>query len=97
MTDATSTTVLTFDTERKGDSVIVHCHGKLVYGVCDQLTTKVKQLIPGSKCIVLDLTDLTHMDSMGLERWCGFTSQQSPREAPFNSSISLQGSGNFSG
>jgi len=66
MTDATSTTVLTFDTERKGDSVIVHCHGKLVYGVCDQLTTKVKQLIPESKCVVLDLTDLTHLDSMGL-------------------------------
>jgi len=49
MTDATSTTVVTFDTERKGDSIIVHCHGRLVYGVCDQLTTKVKQLIPGTK------------------------------------------------
>ena len=66
MTDATSATVLTFEMERKGDSVIVHCHGKLVYGVCDQLTTKVKQLIPESKCVVLDLTDLTHLDSMGL-------------------------------
>ena len=66
MTDSTSTSVLTFETERKGDSVIVHCQGKLVYGVCDQLTTKVKQLIPESKCVVLDLTDLTHLDSMGL-------------------------------
>lgn len=58
--------VLTLDSERKGDVVLVHCHGKLVSGVSDRLYTKVKELIPGSKRVVLDLTDLTHMDSMGL-------------------------------
>jgi anti-sigma B factor antagonist len=44
----------------------VQCSGKLVAGVTDTLYTEVKQLIPGSKCIVLDLTDLSQMDSMGL-------------------------------
>ena len=35
-------------------------------GVCDVLTTKVRALIPNTKRIVLDLTDLKQMDSMGL-------------------------------
>jgi anti-sigma B factor antagonist len=36
-----------------------------VAGVTDILCAEVRQLIPGTKR-VLDLTDLTHMDSMGL-------------------------------
>jgi anti-sigma B factor antagonist len=35
-------------------------------GVCDVLAGKVKELIPQSKRIVLDLTDLSLMDSIGL-------------------------------
>jgi anti-sigma B factor antagonist len=57
---------LTLDIERTGTTVIVRCHGKLVSGVDDILYSKVKQLLPDSKRIVLDLTDLTRMDSMGL-------------------------------
>jgi anti-sigma B factor antagonist len=34
--------------------------------VADQLYAKVSKVIPGSKRIVLDLTDLAFMDSMGL-------------------------------
>jgi anti-sigma B factor antagonist len=37
-----------------------------VAGVTDYLYTEVGRQIPGSKRIVLDLTELTHMDSMGL-------------------------------
>ena len=55
-----------FDVERKGDLSLVKCHGRLVSGVCDTLYLKITKLIPDSKRIVLDLTDLTHMDSMGL-------------------------------
>jgi anti-sigma B factor antagonist len=44
----------------------VRCHGKLVAGVNDVLYLKVRQLIPDTKRIVLDLTDLTRVDSMGL-------------------------------
>jgi anti-sigma B factor antagonist len=57
---------LTLDIERTGTTVIVRCHGKLVSGVDDILYSKVKKLLPDSKRIVLDLTDLTRMDSMGL-------------------------------
>lgn len=58
--------LLTLDVERSGDASIVKCHGKLVLGVCDVLTCKVRELIPTSKRVVLDLTDLQLMDSLGL-------------------------------
>ncbi len=57
---------LTLDVELNGDVATVKCHGKLVLGVCDVLACKVRALIPNTKRIVLDLTDLKHMDSMGL-------------------------------
>jgi anti-sigma B factor antagonist len=56
---------LTLDVERTGSTVIVRCHGKLMAGD-DVLYPRVRQLLPDSKRIVLDLTDLTRMDSMGL-------------------------------
>jgi anti-sigma B factor antagonist len=58
--------LLTLDIERNGDVATVKCQGKLVLGVCDVLTCKVRELIPNSKRVVLDLTDLKQMDSMGL-------------------------------
>ena len=57
---------LTLEVERTGDIAVVRCSGRLVAGVNDFLYTKVSQLIPDTKRIVLDLTDLTHMDSMGV-------------------------------
>jgi anti-anti-sigma factor len=56
--------ILRVDTE--GDSMIVRCSGKLTAGLTDSLRDEVKRLIPQSKRIVLDLTDLKQMDSMGL-------------------------------
>jgi len=58
--------VLTVEVERDGSTAVVRCHGRLVVGVTDVLYLKVKELIPDSKEIVLDLTDLTRMDSTGL-------------------------------
>jgi|SRR5258708_1428413 len=57
---------LTVEIEQKSDKWIVHCRGKLVAGVCSFLYKKVNALIPCSKHIVLDLTDLEWVDSMGL-------------------------------
>lgn len=65
MSDATETS-LTLDIERDGNTAIVRCRGRLVAGVNDFLYLEVSQLIPDHKRIVLDLTDLTHMDSMGV-------------------------------
>ncbi|MGB6112138.1 MAG: STAS domain-containing protein [Acidobacteriaceae bacterium] len=54
------------DIARSGNTAVIRCHGKLVAGVDNLLYRDVKQLLPECKCIVLDLTDLTRMDSMGL-------------------------------
>ena len=57
---------LTLEVDRTGDVPVVRCSGRLVAGVSDHLYREVSTLIPGSKRIVLDFTELTHMDSMGL-------------------------------
>jgi len=57
---------LTLRTYIEGDATIVQCTGRLTAGLTGILRDEVKRLIPQSKKIVLDLTLLTHMDSMGL-------------------------------
>jgi anti-sigma B factor antagonist len=52
--------------ERVGATALVKCGGKLVAGVNDFLYTEVSRLIPDTKRIVLDLSELAYMDSMGL-------------------------------
>jgi anti-sigma B factor antagonist len=66
MSPETTAGKLTLNIERIGNSAVVRCHGRLVAGVNDVLYTEVIRLLPDSKRIVLDLTDLTHIDSMGL-------------------------------
>jgi anti-anti-sigma factor len=58
--------LLTLAVDRSGNVAAVRCSGRLVAGVNDRLYLEVSQLIPSSKRILLDLTDLTHMDSTGL-------------------------------
>jgi anti-sigma B factor antagonist len=57
---------LTLEIDRKDELIIVRCHGQLVSGLTDTLYSNVRPLIPVTKRIVLDLSDLTWMDSMGL-------------------------------
>ena len=57
---------LTLDIDRADNYAVVRCHGKLMAGVSDILYIRVRQLIPDTKRIVLDLTDLARMDSTGL-------------------------------
>jgi len=54
------------DSRRTNDAVIVECHGKLTFEHAPQLRNKVRTLIPGEKCIVLDLKEVPFMDSAGL-------------------------------
>ena len=46
--------------------VTVRCSGRLTAEVASALKNEVKPLIPDSRIIVLDLTDLGYMDSAGL-------------------------------
>jgi anti-sigma B factor antagonist len=66
MSEAAATSRLSLAIERTPDGAMVRCRGRLIAGVGGVLYTEVRKLIPGSKRIVLDLTDLTQMDSMGL-------------------------------
>lgn len=58
--------LLTLEVETAGEVVVIKCHGKLVSGVTDILYNGVSHYFPTAKRIVLDLSDLAYMDSMGL-------------------------------
>lgn len=56
----------TLEIEDHGSTAVVRCRGKLVAGATELLYGPVSQLLPTHPRIILDLSDLTHMDSMGL-------------------------------
>jgi anti-sigma B factor antagonist len=58
--------ILTFEIERDGETAVVKCHGRLVAGTTDELYREVKQLLPQTKVVVVDLAELTYVDSTGL-------------------------------
>lgn len=59
--------LLTLEVEHCADhSVTVHCHGRLVSGSTAILLNAVRPLIPDTQRIVLDLSGLSHTDSMGI-------------------------------
>jgi anti-sigma B factor antagonist len=66
MLDQAVASLLTLVVDRTGNDAEVRCSGRLVAGVNDRLYLEVSRLIPNSRRILLDLTDLTHMDSTGL-------------------------------
>ncbi|MGO8759811.1 MAG: STAS domain-containing protein [Terracidiphilus sp.] len=66
MPNTTAANSLTFRVERKGDTAYVHCRGHLVAGVCGGFYEKICPLASDHKRIVLDLTELVRVDSMGM-------------------------------
>lgn len=66
MSDQATSRPLTLEIKRAGSAIVVRCGGKLVSGVHDHLYTEVRQLMPDSKRVILDLTDLARVDSTGL-------------------------------
>lgn len=48
------------------DATTVKCSGRLTADVAAAFKDEVKMLIPEAKCIVLDLSEVTFMDSSGL-------------------------------
>jgi anti-sigma B factor antagonist len=44
----------------------IRCHGRLIAGTSGAITELVKPLIPPGGSIVIDLGDLTYLDSSGL-------------------------------
>ncbi|HZS49928.1 MAG TPA: STAS domain-containing protein [Bryobacterales bacterium] len=57
---------LTLETCADKDATVVHCAGKLTAASTSIFHERVKGLFPTAKRVVLDLTDIAQMDSMGL-------------------------------
>jgi anti-sigma B factor antagonist len=58
--------VLAFAIERDGDTAVVKCRGRLIAGATEELYQAVKHLLPQAKVVVVDLAELTYVDSTGL-------------------------------
>jgi anti-sigma B factor antagonist len=58
--------LLVFEIVRDGDAAVVKCSGRLVAGTSEEFYQEVKHILPQLKAIVVDLADLTYVDSMGL-------------------------------
>ena len=57
---------LNLETVKSLDETVVRCSGRISSRTSDLLQSTVRSLIPGTKRIVLDLTDVNYMDSSGL-------------------------------
>ena len=57
---------LNLETLKNPEETIVRCTGKINSSTSTFLQTTVRALIPETKCVVLDLTGVTYMDSSGL-------------------------------
>jgi anti-sigma B factor antagonist len=57
---------LSLETVKGADENLVRCVGRITSSTSDTLQTAVRALIPGSNRIVLDLTDVSYLDSSGL-------------------------------
>lgn len=66
MPNAVAANLLSLEIDSKGSQAVVHLHGRLVSETGNMLYTQVRELIPNHTCIVLDLTDVKFVDSMGL-------------------------------
>jgi anti-anti-sigma regulatory factor len=68
MSDQVAATSFTLEIDPAPDIAVVRCRGRLVRGSHDVFYTEVRPLIPASKRIVLDFTDLAQMDSCTFRR-----------------------------
>jgi len=57
---------LAMTTDRSPNETTVHCNGKITSDTVELLKTTVKPLLAESKQVVLDLANVSYMDSSGL-------------------------------
>lgn len=65
-TNPTPITNLTMETVKTPEEVTVRCTGRISSATAGELQRTIRSLMPETKSIVLDLTDVNHMDSSGL-------------------------------
>lgn len=57
---------LTLEAVKSSEEILVRCSGRVTSTTSNTLQSKVRSLIPETKCVVLDLTDVNYIDSSGL-------------------------------
>lgn len=57
---------LSLETVRSPEEIVVRCTGRITSATTAKLQTTVRPLIPQTQRLVLDLTDVTYLDSSGL-------------------------------
>lgn len=57
---------LNLETTKSAEESVVRCTGRITSNTTAQLQTEVRGLIPQTKSVVLDLTNVSYMDSSGL-------------------------------
>lgn len=62
---------LTFDTERTPTEIIVCCSGRITLDTVALFQNTIRDLIPESRCITVDLTHVSRMDSAGVGALAG--------------------------
>jgi anti-sigma B factor antagonist len=66
MSQAAAVNRISLSVERKDSTAIVHCRGRLVAGLCGEFHSKIHPLFRENKRVILDLTELESVDSMGM-------------------------------
>jgi anti-sigma B factor antagonist len=66
MSDAPAVNRIALSVERKDSDALVHCRGRLVSGLCGEFHSQIHPLFRESKRVILDLTELEYVDSMGM-------------------------------
>jgi anti-sigma B factor antagonist len=73
---------LQLDVEKSPDETIVRCSGRITSGTSELLKTTIRPLISDSKRVLLDLTNVSFLDSSGLGTIVGLwvTAKKEKRE-----------------
>jgi len=66
MQDSANPQPFSIEIEEQAADVLVRCQGKLTAEHANQLYNPVSELLPRYRRVILDLANLTRMDSMGL-------------------------------
>jgi anti-anti-sigma factor len=61
-----SSPLFSYEVEISGDTTTIKCHGRIVSETAEELKQLVKPMIPKCRQIVLDLSDVSFVDSSGL-------------------------------
>lgn len=72
LTGAVPSPDLKIEVEKKPEETIVHCAGRITSGTSEMLKAVVRPLISEAKRVVLDLTNISFLDSSGLGTIVGF-------------------------